>query len=167
MLRQRERAATFRCDLGFRIVSSNRITAQVVKVPLAEAFANLPQLNAGGREEAVREQVPRADYRATPYLKPSSAPDPSGDCQTFEVNHPFHPLRGRKFTLVMYRRSWGEHRVYFLDDTGRLVSLPAQWTSVFPVDPYVAVAAGRAPFRLHDLLELSELIARIRHGETS
>ena len=69
--------------------------------------------------------------------------------------------------LVMYRRNWGEHRVYFHDDTGRLVSLPAQWTSVFPADPYVAVAAGRAPFRLHDLLELSQLIARIRQGEAS
>jgi Family of unknown function (DUF5372) len=103
----------------------------------------------------------------TSYPKPSSAPDPSGDCQTFEVTHPFHPLRGRKFTLVIYRRSWGEHRVYFHDDTGRLVSLPAQWTSVFPVDPYVAVAAGRAPFRLPDLLELSQLIARIRQGEVS
>jgi Family of unknown function (DUF5372) len=67
----------------------------------------------------------------------------------------------------MYRRNWGEHRVYFHDDNGRLVSLPAQWTSVFPVDPSVAVAAGRAPFRLPDLLELSQLIARIRQGEAS
>ncbi len=101
------------------------------------------------------------------YPKPSNASDLSGECQTFQVTHPFHPLRGRQFTLVTYRRSWGEHHVYFHDDTGRLVSLPAQWTSVFPADPYVAVAAGRAPFRLHDLLELSQLIARIRQGGAS
>jgi hypothetical protein len=109
----------------------------------------------------------RDSYQATPYAKPSNAPDLSGASQTFQVTHPFHPLRGREFTLVMYRRCWGEHRVFFHDDTGRLVTLPAQWTSVFPVDPYVAVAAGRAPFRLHDLLELSQLIARIRQGEAS
>jgi len=68
---------------------------------------------------------------------------------------------------VTYRRNWGEHRVYFHDYTGRLTSVPAQWTSVYPTDPYVMVAAGRAPFRAQDLLELSELIARIRRGGTS
>jgi hypothetical protein len=68
---------------------------------------------------------------------------------------------------VTYRGNWGEHRVYFHDDTGRLVSLPAQWTSVFPVDPFVAVSAGRSPFRVQDLRELSHLIARIQQGEAS
>ena len=101
------------------------------------------------------------------YTKPSSALDLNGGTQTFRVTHPFHPLRGREFTLVTYRHNWGEHRVYFHDDTGRLVSLPAQWTSVFPADPYVAIAAGRSPFRVQDLLELSQLIARIRQGGAS
>ena len=68
---------------------------------------------------------------------------------------------------MTYRRNWGEHHVYFHDDTGRLISLPAQWTSVFPADPYVVVAAGRAPFRVQDLLELSQLIARIHQGGAS
>ncbi len=80
------------------------------------------------------------------------------------MTHPFHPLCGREFTLVTYCRAWWGHRVYFHDDTGRLASLPAQWTSLFPVDPSVAVAAGRSPFRVQDLLELSDLIARIRQG---
>ena len=83
------------------------------------------------------------------------------------VDNPFHPLRGREFALVTYRRNWGEHRVYFHDDTGGLVSLPAQWTSVFPVDPYVATSEGRSLFRVQDLLELSQLIARIRQGGAS
>jgi hypothetical protein len=83
--------------------------------------------------------------------KPSSAPDLNGACQTFQVTHPFHPLRGREFTLVTYHRNWGEHRVYFHDDAGQLVSLPAQWTSIFPADPYVVVSAGRASFRVQDL----------------
>jgi hypothetical protein len=68
---------------------------------------------------------------------------------------------------VTYRHNWGERRVYFHDDTGRLVSLPAQWTSILSLDPFVAIAAGRSPFRVQDLLELSHLIARIRQGGTS
>src|SRR5208282_460707 len=111
--------------------------------------------------------VPRTDARSSFYAKPSSAPDLSGASQTFRVTHPFHPLCGREFTLVTYRRDWGGHRVYFHGDTGRLASLPAQWTSLFPVDPFVAVSAGRSPFRIQDLLELSQLIARIRQGGAS
>jgi hypothetical protein len=68
---------------------------------------------------------------------------------------------------VTYRHNWGEHRVYFHDDSVRLVSLPAQWTSLLSLDPFVAIAAGRSPFRVQDLLELSGLIARIRQGGAS
>jgi hypothetical protein len=35
------------------------------------------------------------------------------------------------------------------------------------VDPFVAVSAGRSPFRAQDLLELSQLIARIRQAGAS
>ena len=41
---------------------------------------------------------------------------------------------------------------------GRTRSLPVAWTDVAPVDPFVAVAAGRACFRLEDLLALSALL---------
>ena len=68
---------------------------------------------------------------------------------------------------MTYRRNWGEHRVYFHDDTGRLASLPAPWTNVFPADPYVAVSSGRSPFRVQDLLELAQLIDRILRGGAS
>jgi hypothetical protein len=90
-----------------------------------------------------------------------------GASQTFRVTHPFHPLSGREFTLVVYRHDWRGHRVHFHGDTGRLASLPAEWTSLFPVDPFVAVSAGRSPFRAQDLLELSQLIARIRQTAAS
>jgi hypothetical protein len=83
------------------------------------------------------------------------------------VTHPFHPLCGREFPLVTYSHNWWGHHVHFHDDTGRLASLPAQWTSLFPVDPFVALSAGRSPFRVQDLLELAELIARIRQGAAS
>ena len=71
------------------------------------------------------------------------------------------PWRGREFELVTYRHNWGEDRVYFHDDDGALKSLPARWTSVFPEDPFVVVAAGRSPFRIGDLRELSDLLRRL------
>jgi hypothetical protein len=78
------------------------------------------------------------------------------------VTHPFHPWFGREFTLVTYRLNWGEQRVYFHDDAGRLVALPARWTSVFPADPFVVVSAGRSPFRFAQLRELARLIQELR-----
>jgi len=89
------------------------------------------------------------------------------------VTYPFHPLFGREFRLVTYRLNWGEERVYFDDDEGRLCSVPAGWTSLSPPDPFVVVSAGRSPFRVADLLELSRLLeglsreAGCRAGEGS
>jgi hypothetical protein len=40
-------------------------------------------------------------------------------------------------------------------------ALPAAWTSIVPPDPNVVLAAGRAAFRVADLLQLSQLIGRI------
>jgi hypothetical protein len=78
--------------------------------------------------------------------------------------HPFHPLLGCDFELVTYRHNWGEDRVYYHDDGGKLKSLPACWTTVAPADPYLAVAAGRSPFRLEDLVELADLVERWRRS---
>jgi hypothetical protein len=82
--------------------------------------------------------------------------------QRFRVTHPFHPWFGREFTLVTYRLNWGEERVYFHDDAGRLVAIPARWTSVFSADPFVVVSAGQSPFRFAQLRELARLIQQIR-----
>ena len=64
--------------------------------------------------------------------------------------------------MVTFRRNWGEDRVYFHDSEGRLISLPAQWTSVVADDPFVAIAAGRSHFRVEDLLKLVRLIEGTR-----
>jgi hypothetical protein len=48
--------------------------------------------------------------------------------------------------------------VFFRDAEGELQQLPASWTSVVDPDPLVEVAAGRAAFRLPDLLRLAELL---------
>ena len=41
-------------------------------------------------------------------------------------------------------------------------SLPANWTDLVAEDPFNVVAAGRAALRVHELLELVQLIGRIR-----
>lgn len=63
---------------------------------------------------------------------------------------------------MSYRRSWGEHRVYFYDREGNLRLLPASWTDAEPPDPFVAVAAGRCPFRIDDLLRLVDLLRGLK-----
>jgi Family of unknown function (DUF5372) len=80
------------------------------------------------------------------------------------VVHPFHPWFGRDLEFVKRRRNWRADRVYVLGDAGELVSLPAEWTDLAPADPFVVVAAGRAPFRTADLLKLADEVARLRSG---
>lgn len=53
---------------------------------------------------------------------------------------------------------WGEDRVFFRDRHSCLRSVPTQWTSLAPRDPFVALAAGRAFFRVEDLCVLAELL---------
>lgn len=80
------------------------------------------------------------------------------------VTHRFHPLFGREYEFVVHRQNWGEDRVHLHDEHGVLFSLPAAWTDVAPVDPFVVLAAGRCAFTTADLLALAELIDR-RRGE--
>ena len=78
------------------------------------------------------------------------------------MTHPFHPWSGREFVLVAARQTWGEDRVFFLDEEGTQRSLPAGWTDAVAPDVFVAMAAGRSPFRVEDLVGLAELIDRFR-----
>ena len=41
-------------------------------------------------------------------------------------------------------------------------SIPACWTTVVAPDPFVAVAGGRSFFRYEDLLQLVELMEKLR-----
>ncbi len=77
------------------------------------------------------------------------------------MTHPFHPLYGQQFEVLNYRHNWGEYRVTFYQTPDRVRALPAAWTSLAPSDPSVVMAAGRAVFRVADLLQLSQLIHRI------
>ena len=85
---------------------------------------------------------------------------PLGDdgARRFRVTHPYHPQVGREFELVTSRHNWGEERVYYHDDGGRLRSIPACWTSISRPDPYVVISAGRSWFCVEDLLELAKVV---------
>ena len=78
------------------------------------------------------------------------------------MTHPFHPLFGRGFEFVVHRQNWGEDRVHLHDENGVLFSLPAAWTDVAALDPFVVIAGGGCPFAMTGLLELADLIDRLR-----
>ena len=65
---------------------------------------------------------------------------------------------------MIYRHNWGEDRVYFQDEAGRLASLPAHWTSAVGEDPFRVIAAGRSHFRLEDLREMVRLMEGLHSG---
>jgi hypothetical protein len=77
------------------------------------------------------------------------------------VTHRFHPLFGRELEFVKRRKNYGDDLVYVYGVDGELLPLPARWTDAVPADPFVEAAAGRAPFRTEDLLELADRVARL------
>lgn len=77
------------------------------------------------------------------------------------VTHRFHPLSGRELEFVKRRRNYGDDLVYVYGVDGELLPLPARWTDTVPADPFVEAAAGRAPFRTEDLLELADRVAQL------
>ena len=78
------------------------------------------------------------------------------------MTHPYHPLRGQTFGLAAQNKEFGEDRVFYRDTDGRMRYLPRGWTSLAAPDPFVIAAAGRAYFRLEDLIRVAELIKDLR-----
>jgi hypothetical protein len=71
-------------------------------------------------------------------------------------------LFSQEFELIERANNWREDKIWFYNPAGRLSSLPACWTSVVAEDPFIVVAAGRALFRVEDLLELVRLIGQLK-----
>jgi len=63
---------------------------------------------------------------------------------------------------VAVQQTWRQDRVFFFGEDGNLKSLPTAWTDVAEPDVFVAMAAGRSPFRVEDLLALAEVIDGLR-----
>ena len=91
----------------------------------------------------------------------STASQQNFNLKTFRIIHPFHPYRDIEFEIDNLRRVPGGCRVFFLNKKGRKSSVPLDWTDIGPKDPFVAVSAGRALFRVEDLLDLVRLIGEI------
>jgi len=66
--------------------------------------------------------------------------------------------------MLSYRHNWGAYRVTFYETPGHVRARPSACTSVAPPDPRVIRAAGRAAFRVADLLQLSQLLGCIAEG---
>ena len=92
----------------------------------------------------------------------SIAPDANGQTRVFRIIHPFHPYRDQPLALVTTSQSWGEDILYYHSQEGQLASVPARWTDTVPPDPVVSISAGRSPFRLEDLLELTRLLTTLQ-----
>ena len=75
--------------------------------------------------------------------------------------HPFHPRCGQEIDVVAWHQAWGEDRVCFHDEQGRLRTLPATWTSLVEPDPALTLVAGRCLFRVGDLLRLADLLGSL------
>lgn len=82
-------------------------------------------------------------------------------CLKVRITHPFHPHSGREFELICRRRHWGEDRVVYSGDDGRLRTISAAFTDVAPLDEFRLVAGGKAAFRTVDLITLCELLDEI------
>ncbi len=78
------------------------------------------------------------------------------------MTHPFHPRHGEELDYFEYRSDFTGKRVYFHDEPGCLTSMPAEWTSVVPPDEFELIGAGRARFRVDDLVVLANLVEQIR-----
>ena len=66
--------------------------------------------------------------------------------------------------LATRKQNWGEDRVTFFDDQGRLRSLLASWTDVDESDAFTQCSAGRSWLRADDLLLLQALVEEIAKG---
>lgn len=80
------------------------------------------------------------------------------------MTHQFHPWFGEEFVFVAARQTWGEDRVFFLDEQGVQHSLPLVWTDAADPDVFVTIAAGRSAFRVDDLVALADLVGQVRGG---
>ena len=84
--------------------------------------------------------------------------------KTFRIIHPFHPLVDKEFEIHSIKTPHGERRVYFYNWEGHLASIPLDWTDIESPDPFVVVSAGRALFRIKDVLRLVYLVDEITKG---
>jgi hypothetical protein len=90
-----------------------------------------------------------------------TAPVVHGLQRRFRLTHPFHPRTGESFSLIGYRRSWGQESVDGLDAEGKPFSAPLSWTDAGTEDLFLTVSEGRAYGHVTQLLRLAELVEEV------
>ena len=105
------------------------------------------------------------DIRASKQPNHSTASQKNFNSKTFRIIHPFHPYKGTEFEIDQVRNVAVERRVFFFNQKGRKSSVPLAWTDIGAQDPFVVLSAGRALFRLEDLLRLVCLIGEINNAK--
>lgn len=80
------------------------------------------------------------------------------------VTHPFHPLSGRELVCVGERSNRYGTRLLLRVNDGSVCLVPRQWTDLVAPDPELLLGGGRALLRVADLLELADLVARLRRS---
>ena len=90
------------------------------------------------------------------------APYSYGGIHKFRVTHPFHPLYGQEFEIIKYKRIQGSDRVFFYQKDGSIGSLPLAWCDLRSPDPYLDIEGKHSPFRVEDLLKLSDIIKEVK-----
>jgi len=80
----------------------------------------------------------------------------------FHIIHPFHPAKNIAFEVCAIRKLPNEWRIFYFNQKGNKTSVPLDWTDIAPPDPYIIVSAGRALFRVEDLLRLVHLQREIK-----
>ena len=80
------------------------------------------------------------------------------------VTHPFHPLNGQQLPCVGERYNRYGKTLLLQSDDGVIYIVRPQWTDELAPDPEVVLGGQRAMFRVTDLLELANLIDRLRRN---
>ena len=92
-----------------------------------------------------------------------TAPQLTDPARLVRITHPFHPLSGREYRLVDYRRDWGREEALFYDEDDELIAVPVDWTDLTEgADPFQSLSEGRAFAQPVDLLALSALIEEVK-----
>lgn len=80
------------------------------------------------------------------------------------MTHPFHPLSGQQLACVGERYNRYGKRFLLRVDDKTVCSVPPRWTDSAAPDPEIVLGKGRALARMADLLELADLVTRLRES---
>ena len=82
------------------------------------------------------------------------------------ITHPFHPLSGKQLACVGERWNPYGRRLLLQAGDATICSVLPQWTDLAAPEPEIVLGKHRALFRVADLLELAQLVDRLRQRDS-